>query len=525
MLTSHTFATDLASQGSELPSPAGGERLHARAMVPFKARFDNQWHRVNDIGLGGFAIKHSEPMQVTILPNIAELSLFVNDVTVAITVPIREVQNDAPGIRSFEFLSLTRHQAALLNRVVEDFLARQVTVIDNLIAKSPGAAPAALRVNRGSAIRRPFPWMEVGLGMAAAALSLLAAAPIFSIQSEVAAVAINGALLRAPVTGVLEGPVYAVGSMVSKGDELFRVRTPGSAVQAAAAAAEQERSGRRLIEQQLQSREVTDLADHLVAVSRAKRASIRAKLAAIDSQIESANALLARTQALAGQGLVSQAQTDSQKIALNGYRRSRAEAAAELIATESELRLAGSGSLRTDLPSSGQTRELMRARVDAAAAAVAATDRRLSAVADSTRIVSPCDCIVQAVMASPGDVVAAGALVQALRPRNTAPAVDALIPSDRVHELRAGAFAIISLPDRWIRGRLQSISYLGASSTRLGLPQKADLAQSGNGERVATAIVVPDEKLDAALVGSPVRVYVASNPLQSVIARVAMVFR
>ncbi len=505
-----------------LPSPVGGERIHARATVPFKARIHSEWYRVENIGMGGFAIKHPFPTQVTTLPSIVELSLFVNDVTIAITVPVREVWNDVHGIRSFEFVSLTRHQAALLNRLVEDYLARQVTVVDDLIRKPVGANGAAVPAQAADK-RRRFPWLGMTLSLAIAVLSALVAAPLFSLDSSVAAVAISGATLRAPATGVLEGKPLRPGSVVASGDLLFNIRTSGGVTQFAATTADQERLTNVLREQQVQGRGVSKLASHLGSVANARLHSIRAKITAIDAQIATATSLLERMQGLATRGYVSKMQADNQKIAVETLRRNREEAVLERIAAESDVDLAASGSLRTDLSSSAQTREVMEARIAEAESAVSAGERRLDALSDANRIVSPCDCVVQAVFVAPGNVVTSGSPVYALRPRNARAQVDAMVSSSRVHELRVGAVAIVALPDRWVRGRLDSISYLGAGGTRLGLPAQANSASLTGSEGMALAIITPAEPLDAAQVGSPARVYIASNPLGAFLARIAMV--
>ena len=518
-----TLTRDLESERSALPSPAGGERLHARAAVPFKVRIHDEWHRVENIGLGGFAVRHPYPVQVSTLPTVVELSLFLTDVTVAISVPVREVWNDVRGTRSFEFMSLTRHQAALLNRLVEDFLARQVTVIDNLI--EPVGSNAAPSGGESSMRRRSLPWRGAMLLAVSGFLALLAAAPIFSVRSAIAAVSVAGALLRAPAAGVLEGPSLRPGSIVHAGDALFHIRTPGGVAQTAAADGEHERLTMALQQQQMQEREVKGLADQLVASSRARIVSLKSKRSAVDLQINAARSLLQRMQSMASQGFVSGLQVENQKIALGSLLKSRAEVAEELIGAESQAMLASSGSLRTDLTNSTQTRENMRARIDAAQLAVTTTERKLDALGAATSITSPCDCVVRAVMATPGEIVAAGALVYALSPRTAPPEIAALVASDRVHELRPGAFAIIALPDRWIKGRLLSISYLGANAARIGLPSRSDVVGNDEVERMATAIIRPDESIDASQIGSPVRAYMASNPLQAAFARFAMVFR
>jgi multidrug resistance efflux pump len=505
-----------------LPSPAGGERIHARATVPFKARIHSEWYRVENIGMGGFAIKHPFPTQVTTLPSIVELSLFLNDVTIAITVPVREVWNDVNGVRSFEFVSLSRHQAAMLNRLVEDYLARQVTVIDDLIKKPASANGAAVTAQTADP-RRRFPWLGMTLSLAIAVLSVLVAAPLFSVRSGVAAVSIAGATLRAPATGVLEGETLKVGAAVARGDTLFNIRTSGGVTQFAASTADQERLANELREQQVQGQGVRQLAKHLGSVANARLHSIRAKITAIDAQIATARSLLARMQTLTAKGYVSKMQEDTQKIAVETLRRNREEAVLERIAAESDVNLAASGSLRTDLSSSAQTREVMDARIAEAESAVSAGERRLDALGDVNRIVSPCDCMVQAIFATPGSVVSAGSPVYALRPRTAPAQVDAMVSSSRVHELRVGALAIVALPDRWVRGRVDSVSYLGASGTRLGLPAQANAASLVGSEGMALAIVTPVEPLDATQVGSPARVYIASNPMRAFLARIAMV--
>jgi biotin carboxyl carrier protein len=305
---------------------------------------------------------------------------------------------------------------------------------------------------------------------------------------------------------------------------MFSIRTPLLVTQTAAAVADQDRTAMALRDQRAQSRQVNDLATHLVAVSQAKTESIKARIATIDSQIGTANALLERMQSLVEQGFAAKIQVDNQKIAVDTLRRNREEAALELIAAESETSLSAGGSLRTDFTTSVQTRATMRARVNEADAAVRANESNINALDNATRILSPCDCVVHAVMATPGDVVEAGTLVYALRPRSTAPEVDALFSAQRGHELRSGATAVIALPDRWVRGRVRSMSYLAGNSARIGLPQKVDAATGDSGQQLATATIVPDEPIDAALIGSPVTAYIASNPFGSLGAHIATLF-
>ena len=503
--------------------PTGGKRVHPRVPIAASVVIDGDRRDVVDIGLGGFSVV--APLTVIEAGEItrAEVFLPVGGLQISFVAPCQAIWSDARGARGFRFLGLAREENSLLHRVIEDHLAKQVTAVDEVIG-SPGAVTAHASGGRRSAHRQPrLVGTIVALVVAAIVLGLVIVASAFTVKSHVAAVAIDGSVLRAPASGLLEGAPLLVGTEVTAGQRLFSVRTPDISTRLAEAMGEQDRLAQGLHEQRVRRGEVKSLSESLISLGDARIESAREKITAIESQRAAARALLERMQHVAKAGYVSEMQVDTQKIAVSTLDRNLQDAKTELAAAYSDRQLAASGAVKNERDSNTQTQEILDVRVASAQSEISTAGRTLRALEESTLVTSPCDCIVQAVAAKPGDVVTAGSLVYTLRPRGAAPLVEALVPADHVHELVPGASVTIAFANRTVKGRLEKVSYDEPSSMRIGLPAGTE-SVSASGERYAKAVISVKSGIDARLVGTPVEVVISSNPIGALFARIATLF-
>jgi multidrug resistance efflux pump len=146
----------------------------------------------------------------------------------------------------------------------------------------------------------------------------------------------------------------------------------------------------------------------------------------------------------------------------------------------------------------------------------------LDVISRATQISSPCDCVVYARAASPGEVVETGAPVYSLRAKDDVVTVEALFSADDTAGLTIGGTATVSLPKGRVTGRLEALSYEEPQGARLGLfslSQVAATAVAGEPRLVRATIAVPNFKSPAE-VGTPAEVAIRSNPLRRAFNRV-----
>jgi len=496
----------------------GGKRLHPRVSLPLRVRVCEQCHWAADWSLGGFAFDGDHAALSIGNVVVGELRLTLDALDVSFETACQLIYS-APGRRSgFKFCSLTREQAGLLFRVIEDHLAGHVTPI-------AGAIPLKL----GSVVRPPMQrplrvrLRSYGLVMAlsASALGLLTliTSSLLTVRSQIAAVAMDGWIMRAPLTGLLSGTALPIGSHVTTGQILFSVSSPGEARQTINASAQLKRQQRVLGSRKVRLQELRGLATRLASYAEANVASIRAQLVAADAQIAASRAIMTRSQTLVQQGVTSRQQLDTQQIQLQQLQAARQAVEVQLNAAQRNLDLLRRGTLRADIQDSSQTETTMLARVQEAEGAVTEAQRTIAALEHIQEIASPCDCVIHAFAARPGDTVQSGALIYSLRPLSGIPVVDALFEPSQTHELSVGSPVTVAFPTGVIGGHLERIQFDEPQTQRLGLPPSMGLT-----ERMAKATIRTDVALDPATTGTPARVTVRGNPLPGMMARLGALF-
>jgi len=502
----------------------GGQRLHPRITLPLLVRVDGAVRETRDFGIDGFGVVKAFGTREPGETFIAQVSIPLGTLFVTFRLPCQSVWGDSSGVRGVRFLRLTRDQAALLHRIIDDHLAKQVTVIDNVMAKAGAVLPArtstAQRWQRATRLLGTLTVLLVAAGL----LILALIASLFTIRSQVAAVAVEGAMLRAHTTGLLKGPALPPGTHVSAGQVLFSIETPELATQLATELGERDRDALGLAEQSQTLGEVKSLSSNLITLGDAHLASVRAKIAAIDSQLKAGRAVLSRMRELAKDGYVTSNQLDNEQIALAALEATRQETQVELDTAVAQRQQASSGAVKTERDTTTLTRQEMQMKIAEAAASVKSDERALRALEDASQVRSPCDCVVQSAAAKPGDVVSIGTLVYTLRPRDATPVIEALIPAERVNELRNGSLALVTYGRKIVKGRVRKVSYDEPETMRLGLPA-VDISGAGGTEQLAKAVIATDERLDAALVGTPVAVYIPGDPTAGLLARAGLVLR
>jgi len=262
----------------------GGKRLHLRVSLPLRIRVCEQWHWAVDWSLGGIAIDSDHAALSIGDVVVSEVRLTLDELDVSFETACQLIHL-APGRRSgFKFCNLTLEQAGLLFRVIEDHLAGHVTPIAGAIPLKLGSVVSP-PMHRPLRVRLRSYGLATALSVSALGLLTVITSSLFTVRSQIAAVAMDGWIMRAPLTGLLSGTALLIGSRVTTGQVLFRVSSPAEARQIINASAQLKQQQRVLGGRKVRLQELCGLTSRLTSYAEANVASIRGQLVATNAQI------------------------------------------------------------------------------------------------------------------------------------------------------------------------------------------------------------------------------------------------
>jgi hypothetical protein len=116
-------------------------------------------------------------------------------------------------------------------------------------------------------------------------LGVVVLTSLLTVRSRVAAVTVEGVVLRAPATGVVAGELPPPGSSVHEGQPLFQILTADMTTKVAELSGEVNRLRVASQYSRARLREVKEVTSNLRVLSERKLDSVKAKIAALDTQI------------------------------------------------------------------------------------------------------------------------------------------------------------------------------------------------------------------------------------------------
>ena len=410
---------------------AGNHHTEPQAAVPMIVELDGIRCEVSAWDVGGFTPE--TPLLGPRLKDVrtAHVMLRIGDVEVGFDIPCQVTRETELGAAEFKFLGAFTEQAALLYRIAEDRLAGYATQFDSLLCSQP------VRQSRN---RRK---LVLGVMVSILAISILTLGVVLltslmTVRSRVAAVTVNGVVLRAPATGVLAGELPPPGSTVHEGEPLFQILTADMATKVAELSGEVNRLRVASDYSRARLREVKEVTSNLRHLSERKLDTIKAKITALDTQISLYTRLVNNKQYLAQHGFHPQSDVDTQRVDLESRREARNDAQSDLELVSTQADLLKSGVLTVDWRDTTETKATMRLLVAEAEAAISKAEAMSTAMSQANQVTSPCDCLVYANATKSGEVVEAGSLIYTLRPARVVPVVVALLPPDQTAGLTIG---------------------------------------------------------------------------------------
>jgi multidrug resistance efflux pump len=484
-----------------------------RVSVPMVVEIDRIRCEVSEWSVSSFVL--GTPLSGLSVGDVrsAHVVLRISDVDLGFDIPCQVTREAGGGAVEFKFLGAFTEQAALLYRVAEDHLAGYATQFETLVCSQP--------LHQFAHRRRKFLLGAMISLLVASTMMLFAVAltSLLTVRSRVGAVTVEGVVLRAPATGVLAGELPPPGSRVYEGQPLFQIITADMTTKVAELSGELLRLRAASDYNRARRREIKEVTSNLRSLTDQKLDTIKAKIAALDSQISLYTKLVGNKQYLADHGFHPQSGVDTQRVDLESRRGARDDAQSDLQNASTQAELLKSGVLSLDWRDTSETKATMRLLVAEAEAAITKAESMLSAIGRANQVTSPCNCLVYAAEAKSGEVVEAGTLIYSLRPDRVEPVVMALIPADQTAGLTIGNTASVSLVTGLVAGRLERLSYDDQQASRVGLfPLIRSMAASTADQQMAQAMVSVHDGVDASLIGTPAQVAIRSNPLPRALA-------
>lgn len=475
------------------------------------------YRKALDWTVGGFRL--DEPIASLRMNDVrnARIAVLIGDFDVRFALPVQVAAASSLGATHFTFLGAFTEQARLLHRLVEDSRAGHTTRFETLLASPPAKW-------RESTSRRLIDRLAVvSLVAAAAVLALVVATSLLTVRSRMAAVTMEGSVLRAPATGLIVDSEHAVGSRVRKDQPLFRVIEPALAIRAAEASAELKRLDVVLDQTRMRFAEIKNVARSHERLSQQKLEALRSRIAALDSQISIYARLVDKKQLLAGIGAGSNVSADVEQIKLESRRQERqlAEEAHATALAESDL--LRSGILSLDRRAGSDTVENLRLQVAEVEMVIDRTQATINAIRNAGLVGSPCDCEVYALMARSGEIVEDGMPVIVVRALQGVPIIEALFDAEDIGGVTVGSAVSVSLAGRRLSGRLENLTFDDHPRPRIGLVPASRTAKAKAQEPLGAvkATISLAEPTSAAPVGTPGEVAIVTSPLRRTLNRIA----
>jgi len=491
---------------------ASNDHTEPRVAIPMVVELDGTRCDVGAWSVSGFTLETPLPGPRLKDVKTGHVLLRIGDVEVGFDIPCQVTQEAELGAAEFAFLGAFTEQAALLYRVAEDRLAGYTTQFDALLFSQP---VRKTRNRRKLLLGGLVSILAISILM----LGVVVLTSVLTVRSRVAAVTVEGVVLRAPATGVLAGELLSPGSSVHEGQPLFQVLTADMATKVAELSAEVNRLRVAAAYSRARLREIKEVTSDLRNLAERKLDSIKEKITALDTQISLYTRLVNNKQYLAEHGFHPQSGVDTQRVALESRREARDDAQSDLALASTQADLLKSGVLTLDWRDTTETKATMRLLAAEAEAAIVKAEAMSIAMRQANQVTSPCDCLVYATANKSGEVVEVGSLIYTLRPARVAPVVIALLPADQTAGLTIGNAAGVSLVNGLVMGRLEKLSYDDQQTSRVGLfPLVRSTAASTADQQMAQATISVPDDVDASLIGTPALVAIRSNPLPRVLS-------
>ena len=456
---------------------SSGKRMFPRVDQPLAVEFDTgERFQASDWSVAGFSLSDEGFASAKGAVHRVWLSIGLTDCNIVVEADAKVSWMSGGGARGFRFVGLSSDKARILDHFIESGIEGEAAVVGGLALQPRVASPAHDRTNAG--LIRAAHNVKQALKLllligAVLAGGVFVVARLLTVTTDYAAVAADLQQLHAPESGYLRGGAIEVGTHLRVGQRIGSIEpvaTPqarlSTETQIAAlqtsldqqnAALDQAKAGFETFRQSAR----TDLEE---AVSGRKM---------LEAQVAAENKVYLRYVALQQKGIVAEQRTDEEQQVLLTLQRSLATARDAEVAMRQKRDNAEAGRFSSDGRSTQKSPADLQQEARTTEATILRLKSMLSALDEPLPILSPCDCTVSALSATPGSFVASGAAIAELAQDGRGHvSIDALVQNPRLNLVRQDQTVTVYLADRpeGVAGHVTGVNFNPTNTGRTGLP-------------------------------------------------------
>jgi multidrug resistance efflux pump len=454
---------------------ASGKRMQPRLGLPLKVDFgDGRCCEAEDWSASGFSLPPAALAAAEGSIHRVEIHVPLAGCAVIVAADARVVRAEGVHARGFCFVGVAPEKARVIEHFARSGIDGEAAVVGGLAlarAEAIDVAPAP----RGAVWRNAAQVLKLGLLAAAVAGGVgVAGMRLGTVSADYAAVSAELRQIHAPVAGYLVSDSLGLGSRLLAGQRIGVIQ-PVADAQARLAAET------RIASLETALRQQTLALDEAKAgfatfreASRTELDEAAASRRMLEAQVAAETRIFKRLAALKAKDVVGQQRLDAEEQALLSLQRALSAARVAEAAARQKLANAQAGRFTSDGRTTQRSPAELQAEIETARANLAGQRAVLAALDKPVSVVSPCDCTVSAVAATPGSFVLSGAPVADLAQAggDGATVVEALVQNPRLSLLRQGQAVTVYLADRpdGVAGRVAAINFNPGSTGRIGLP-------------------------------------------------------
>ncbi len=472
-----------AFKGEALTRPSlslvssSGKRMYPRVDQPLAVEFDTgERFQAGDWSVAGFSLSDGGIASAKGAVHRVWLFIGLSDCNLVVEADAKVSWTSGGAARGFRFIGMSSDKARILDHFIESGIEGDAVVVGGLSLDLGVASLADGRANTvlsRAAHNAKQAFKLLLLTGAVLAGGIFVVARLFTVTTDYAAVAADLQQLHAPETGYLRSGSIAVGAHLRAGQRIGLIEpvaTPqqrlSTETQIAAlqtsldqqnAALDQSKAGFETFRQSAR----TDLDE---AVSGRKM---------LEAQVAAENKVYLRYVALQQKGIVAEQRTDEEQQVLLTLQRSLATARDAEVAMRQKLDNAEAGRFSSDGRSTQKSPADLQQEARTTEATILRLKAMLSVLAEPLPVVSPCDCTVSALSATPGSFVASGAAIADLAQDGRGHvSIDALVQNPRLNLVRQDQNVTVYLADRpeGVAGHVTGVNFNPTNTGRTGLP-------------------------------------------------------
>ncbi len=455
---------------------SSGKRMFPRVDQPLLITFDTgERFQARDWSVAGFSLPDGGFSSAKGAVHRVWLSIALSDCNIVVEADAKVSWVSGGSARGFRFIGLSSDKTRILDHFIESGIEGD-TAVGYLPLQPRIAGLAHGRVKAGllraAQAAKQASKLLVLTGVVLAG-GVFVVGRLFTVTTDYAAVAADLQQLHAPESGYLRGGTIETGAHFRVGQRIGQIEPVATPQQRLSTETEIAALQTSLDQQNAALDQAKAGFETFLRSARTDLEEAESGRKMLESQVAAENKVYLRYVSLQQKGIVAEQRTDEEQQVLLTLQRSLATARDAEGAMRQKLDNAEAGRFSSDGRSTQKSPADLRDEARTTEASLGRLKAMLSALDEPLPILSPCDCTVSALSATPGSFVASGAAIADLaQDGNGHVAIDALVQNPRLNLVRQDQVVTVYLADRpeGVAGHVAGINFNPNNTGRIGLP-------------------------------------------------------